>query len=105
MAFFSKHFGGDVIENIYLAGEPGSFEDPKRLNLLLQLQRELEALPEVGRAISIADWVREINGAFDGEEAIPRSRKPWPNYYCSTNRRVNPERSQNSDRMTRRRRA
>jgi predicted RND superfamily exporter protein len=74
MAFFSKHFGGDVIENIYLAGEPGSFEDPRRLNLLLQLQRDLEALPEVGRAISIADWVREINGAFDNEKGIPRSR-------------------------------
>jgi predicted RND superfamily exporter protein len=75
MAFFSKHFGGDVIENIYLAGEPGSFTDPKRLERLLQLQRELEALPEVGRAISIADWVREISSAFDGEEAIPRSRE------------------------------
>ena len=74
MTFFSKHFGGDVIENIYLTGEPGSFEDPKRLERLLQLQRELEALPEVGRAISIADWVREMNSAVDGKEAIPRTR-------------------------------
>ncbi len=74
MEFFSKHFGGDVIENVYLTGESGTFEDPKHLEQLLQLQQELEALPEVGRAISIADWVREINGAFDDNREIPSSR-------------------------------
>jgi predicted RND superfamily exporter protein len=73
MAFFANHFGGDVIENIYLTGKPGSFHSPARLERLLELERELEALPEVGRAISIADWVREMNSALGEQGRIPKS--------------------------------
>jgi predicted RND superfamily exporter protein len=73
MTFFAEHFGGDLIENVYLVGRPGSFENPAKLERLLDLERELEALPEVGRAISIADWVREMNSALGEEGRIPKS--------------------------------
>jgi predicted RND superfamily exporter protein len=73
MAFFSDHFGGDVIENVYLTGQPGSFHSSENLERLLEFERELEALPEVGRAISIADWVREMNSALGEQGRIPKN--------------------------------
>jgi hypothetical protein len=56
-----------------MTGGPNAFQEPDRLARLLALSRDLEALPEVGRAISVADWVVEVHRAFAGEARVPES--------------------------------
>jgi predicted RND superfamily exporter protein len=60
-------------------GEPGSLREPPLLGAMEAAQRRIDALPGVGRTISVVDSVRRLNRAFQaddpGAERIPDSRE------------------------------
>jgi hypothetical protein len=67
--FYRAHFSGDVIENVYLeAPAPGGFHDPGRLRRMLAFQAAAEALPEVDRSLSIANYVELLHRAVHGDD-------------------------------------
>jgi hypothetical protein len=83
--FYRARFSGDVIGNVYLtAPAAGGFHDPDRLRRMLAFQAAAEALPEVDRAISIADYVELLNRAVHGEDPaelrIPESAEAVAQY-------------------------
>lgn len=45
---------------------PGSVKDPQVLSQIANLQAFLETIPEIGKAVSLVDYVRELNRAFHG---------------------------------------
>lgn len=76
--FYREHFSGDVIENVYLrTPAAGGFHDPDRLRRMLAFQAAAEALPEVDRSLSIANYIELMNRAMHadapGELRIPES--------------------------------
>jgi len=83
--FYRQRLSGDVIENIYLeADEEGAFKDPTLLGRMLALQREAEALPEIDKTSSIANYVAMMNRAIYGndpsQERLPDTRAAVAQY-------------------------
>ncbi|MAG30097.1 MAG: hypothetical protein CL908_04285 [Deltaproteobacteria bacterium] len=70
--FYRAQFSGDVLESIYLEGDVGDFLEPAVLRKLQRLQRASEELPQVDKAISVADHIARMFWVFRGEEGDPR---------------------------------
>ncbi|MBW2267851.1 MAG: MMPL family transporter [Deltaproteobacteria bacterium] len=71
---------GAVPLYIVLRGEvPGAFREPALLRAVEELERRIEALPGVGRTLSLLEGVRSLNRAIESgvpaEERIPDSRE------------------------------
>jgi predicted RND superfamily exporter protein len=83
--FYRESLSGDVIENVYLTGaKEGDFKDPARLRRMLEFQMAAEALPQVDKSISIANYIALMNRAMhenrESEERIPDSREAVAQY-------------------------
>ncbi|MEX2207626.1 MAG: MMPL family transporter [Myxococcota bacterium] len=83
--FYREHFSGDVIENVYVrTGGPGGIHDPGRLRRMLDFQAAAEALPEIDKSFSIANYVELINRAMHGDDprelCIPDSAEAVAQY-------------------------
>jgi len=67
--FYRTHFSGDVIENVYVrTGGSGGIHDPDRLRRMLAFQVAAEALPEIDKSFSIANYVELMNRAMHGDD-------------------------------------
>ena len=67
--FYRTHFSGDVIENVYVrTNGPGGIHDPDRLRRMLAFQAAAEALPEIDKSFSIANYIELINRAMHGDD-------------------------------------
>ena len=75
----SKLSGVTSLEVVLTGNGRDSLKDPARLAQIRDLQRWIEAQPEVDRAISLVDMLEEMNEAFHGEKlgkaALPTDRK------------------------------
>jgi len=69
--FYRKELSGDVLESVYLHGQPGAFLDPAVLRRMQAFQAAAEELPEVDRAVSLADHVARTYWVFRGEVGDP----------------------------------
>lgn len=82
--FYRHHLSGDVIENVYLTAPGEGFKDPGRLRRMLEFQAAAEALPQIDKTISIADYIALMNRAvFDNDpdqERIPESSNAVAQY-------------------------
>lgn len=60
-------------------GGPGRLREPRLLGAIEAAQRRIDALPEVGRTLSVVDSLRRLNRAFQADdpeaERIPDSRE------------------------------
>jgi len=79
-------FGGVVTFNILVAGpEQDALYEPAVLNAMEGVQRFLESKPEFGRTLSIVDYIKQMNVAFnDGNEAfrrLPDTRETVAQYF------------------------
>jgi predicted RND superfamily exporter protein len=77
--FYREHMSGDVVGNVYLKSGFEGFLEPDRLNRVLALQHDLEAMPEIDATLSIAGYVALMNRAIHADdpasELIPDSRE------------------------------
>ena len=78
-AALNKYFGGTATFYVYLEGqEPDAFKDPAVLHAIENLQKEIEAIPEVGKTQSYVDYVKATNQSMNGGDpayrTIPDSR-------------------------------
>ena len=57
----------EVIATVNNKGAPfeNGIKDPKTLHAIAKLQDKLSTIPEVGKMISVIDYLREINQAFN----------------------------------------
>jgi predicted RND superfamily exporter protein len=73
--FYRTQLSGDVLESVYLSGPKDHFLQPETLRRVLAFQRDAEALDEIDRTISIADYVtfmnREMFGGDTGALQLP----------------------------------
>ncbi|MBW2541453.1 MAG: MMPL family transporter [Deltaproteobacteria bacterium] len=53
------------------AAGPAAVNTPEAISAIDRLATHLEALPAVGRAISIADPLRQLHGGFSGDATLP----------------------------------
>ena len=79
-------FGGVVTLNILVEGEgPDALYDPRLLGAIEGMQRFLESRPGIGRTLSIVDYIKQMNVAFnDGRESyrrLPDSRETVAQYF------------------------
>lgn len=84
-AFYKAEMSGDVVENIYIdSGELDGFKSPALLESLAAYQRKIEALPEVRKTVSIADYIAKMNRALHNDEVeaevLPGSRAAVAQY-------------------------
>ncbi len=63
-----------VIESVGEAGEQSSVLDDGALAAIDALTRHLESQPGVGKALSVADPLRQLHGGFEGDDAQPLPR-------------------------------
>jgi len=70
----NRLFGGSVTLNVLVEGEgEDALYDPELLRFVEGMQRHLESIPGIGRPLSIVDYVKQMNVAFNGgEEAFRR---------------------------------
>jgi predicted RND superfamily exporter protein len=77
--FYRQHFSGDVLENIYLSGPPGTFADPDVLAGIGRLEADARALPEVDHSSSVRSVVmllnREFSSGADIDLLVPASQE------------------------------
>ncbi len=67
--------------NVVIDAAPGrSVSEPVALAAMLELATALEARPEVGRALSLADPILQLQRGFAGAEAIPESQAAIEQY-------------------------
>ena len=76
----NEHLGGANHFYIVVEGDhPDTFKDPRSLQALRDLQDWLESQPEIGGTLSLADYLMQINQAFNDNDpehfAIPESRR------------------------------
>lgn len=69
--FYRSQLSGDVLESVYLIGQPGDFAKPDVLRRIKTFQRAAEALPEIDKAISVTDHVARTYWVFRGETGSP----------------------------------
>jgi predicted RND superfamily exporter protein len=79
-------FGGVITFNVLVeAKEPDALHDPALLRAIEGMQQFLVAKPEVGRTLSIVDYIKQMNVAFnDGNEdfrRLPDSREAVAQYF------------------------
>ena len=64
--------------------DANAFKDPKRLKVIEELQKHLLTIPEVDKAISITDLIKDMNQSFNNENEafykIPKSRQMVAQY-------------------------
>jgi predicted RND superfamily exporter protein len=76
----NEHLGGANHFYIVVEGDhPDTFKDPRSLQALRDLQDWLESQPEIGGTLSVADYLMQINQAFNDNNpehfAIPESKR------------------------------
>ena len=76
----NEHLGGANHFYIVVEGDhPDTFKDPRSLQALRDLQDWLGSQPEVGGTMSVADYLMQINQAFNDNDpehfAIPQSKR------------------------------
>jgi predicted RND superfamily exporter protein len=76
----NEHLGGANHFYIVVEGDhPDTFKDPRSLQALRDLQDWLGSQPEIGGTMSVADYLMQINQAFNdndpGHFAIPESKR------------------------------
>lgn len=84
-AALNKYFGGTATFYVYLqAQEPDALKDPAVLRSIDSLQKEIEAVPEVGKTQSYVDYVKATNQSMHGGDpayrTIPDSRATISEY-------------------------
>jgi predicted RND superfamily exporter protein len=65
--FYRSQMSGDVLEAVYLSGEPGDFLDPEVLRRLQQFEAAALELPAVDKVVSIANHIARTYWVFRGE--------------------------------------
>ncbi|MFL3050212.1 MAG: RND family transporter [Candidatus Neomarinimicrobiota bacterium] len=90
MIFMEQKMGSvmplEVIATVNNKGAPfeNGIKDPKTLHAIAKLQDKLSTIPEVGKMISVIDYLREINQAFnEGDKefyCIPETREMVSQY-------------------------
>ncbi len=82
--FYRTQLSGDVLESVYLTGPKEHFLQPDTLRRIQAFQRDAEALSEIDRTISIADYVafmnREMFGGSADELRIPATAEEVGQY-------------------------
>ncbi len=77
-AVFNAHLDGTAQMYVMLEAERNAFKEPANIQTILELQDWIKAQPEIGGAISLADYLQVVNRAFhDGDEdyfTIPATR-------------------------------
>jgi predicted RND superfamily exporter protein len=68
----NEHFGGSTEIAVMVEGD---IREPAVMKKIDALERELQAMPQVGFTMSIAQVVRTMNRAVAGEDAIPDTRE------------------------------
>jgi predicted RND superfamily exporter protein len=79
-------FGGTVTLNILVDGrEPDALYDPELLRAMEGMQTFLTSIPGIGRTLSIVDYVKQLNVAFNGGDEsfrrIPDSREAVAQFF------------------------
>jgi len=64
-----RQLGGIYSFNVLLEGPPESLRTPEALARVEQLSRQLEALPNVRKVLSVADYVRRVHQQLNGGDA------------------------------------
>ena len=83
--FINEHFSGTSILFVLLSGDqPGAFTNPQTLNSVVSFQHAVEALPSVGRVLSIADTLHLLHEGLSGlppqtGSAGDSDLRPFPN--------------------------
>lgn len=67
--FYRTHFSGDVLENLYLAGPPGTFLDPDILGAMKHFEAAATGFPDVDKAVSVRQFIELLNKEFTGGNA------------------------------------
>src|SRR4030067_876444 len=68
-----KYFGGTATFYVYLEGqEPDAMKNPAVLHAIENLQKEIEAIPEVGKTQSYVDYVKATNKSMNGGDPAYR---------------------------------
>ena len=79
-----ESLAGIIPYSISFEGEVGTFKDPSFLEKVSLLQQALEKDPLVGKTLSLADFVKEMHRALNGEGALesemPASREAVAQY-------------------------
>jgi predicted RND superfamily exporter protein len=82
--FIRTHMGGYQTLMVEFESERDAFKDPSRLVVIERLGNELATLPGVDHVTSLADYFKEMNGAFHAEEPgqyrLPESRRMVEQY-------------------------
>jgi hypothetical protein len=76
----NEHFGGtSLFQVVFETENPDGLKEPAVLRDMDRLQQELMGLEDIGKAVSIVDFIKRMNQAMhDGDEAfytIPESRE------------------------------
>lgn len=76
--FINKYFAGITWLNVILkSNEENVFKKPEILNKVNNLQEEIESYDEVGKVVSIVDYIKRMNYSIHGDvesyKRIPRS--------------------------------
>lgn len=76
----NEKFGGTALFNVVLSGtDPDDIKDPEVLRDMDKLQNSLKGHPDIGKAVSIVDFIKKMNQAMnEGDPAyyvIPDSRE------------------------------
>ena len=73
-AALNKYFGGTATFYVYLEGQgPDALKDPAVLRAIESLQKEIEAIPEVGKTQSYVDYVKATNQSMHGGDPAYRT--------------------------------
>ncbi len=75
----NERLGGTNTLNLLIEGnDPDSIKDPRVLKVMEETQRFAESQPNVGKTLSIADFIKRMNQAMNGDDpkfyAIPDSQ-------------------------------
>lgn len=93
--FYRTQLSGDVLESVHLTGPKDHFLQPDTLRRIQAFQRDAEALPEIDRTISIADYVafmnREMFGGDADEQRVPATAEEVGQYLFLYTSAGNPE--------------
>lgn len=81
----NKRLGGAFVLQVMVeAREDDAFKSPQALKAMEDLQRYIDTLPEVGRTISLADYLKKMNQAMHNGDAtfmrLPDSRNMAAQY-------------------------
>jgi uncharacterized protein len=82
--FLNSKLAGTNTLYVVLQGERDQIKEPAVLRLIEQTQRHIEGLPEVGKTLSIVDFVGQMNRSMNGNAAaadvLPPSKEAVSQY-------------------------